>query len=264
MAHRPLLWVVLIIAVSIAGGATAQTQTTVSREIAPSGVLRVGMNAANPTLVTRSADGDVTGLSVDLGTFIAAKLGASFEPVVYASPATYTQSFGRGEWDIIVTGRNASAAKMVDFTADVILIEFVFVAAPGRVFADASQVDRPGIKIGVAGNASADVFLSRTLKSAELVRLAGDAAAAMDALRNGKADLYATITDTALAIAGAVPDAKIIPGVFTTVGFAVGTPKGLSSAAQTALGQIITEAKAVGIVQQAIAKAGLKGVRVAP
>lgn len=204
------------------------------------------------------------GLSVDLGTFIAAKLGATFEPVVYASPATYTQSFGSGEWDIIVTGRNSSAAKTVDFTADVILIEFVFVAASGRLFADAGQVDRRGIKMGVAGNASADVFLSRTLKSAELVRLAGDAAAGIDALRTGKADLYATITDTALVIADGVPGATIVPGVFTTVGFAVATPKGLSSAARTTLSQIITEAKAVGIVQQAIAKAGLKGVRVAP
>jgi polar amino acid transport system substrate-binding protein len=95
------------------------------------------MNAANATLVTRTADGNVTGLSVGLGTFIAAKLGVSFEPVVYASPATYTQSFGRGEWDIIVTGRNASAAELVHFTADVILIEFVFVAAPSRLFVDA-------------------------------------------------------------------------------------------------------------------------------
>ena len=264
MARTGRCWAILILAVYFASGAKTETQATVSRELAPAGTLRVGMNAANPTLVTRTADGNVTGLSVDLGTFIAAKLGASFEPVVYASPATYTQSFGRSEWDIIVTGRNASAAKMVDFTADVILIEFVFVAAPGRLFADAGQVDRPGIKIGVAGNASADVFLSQTLESAELVRLAGDAAAGMDALRTGKADLYATITDTALAIAGAVPGAKIVPGVFTTVGFAVATPKGLSSAAQATLGQIVTEAKAVGIVQQAIAKAGLKGVRVAP
>ena len=262
--HKPLLWAVLMMAVYVAGEATTQTPTTLSREIAPAGALRVGMNAANATLVTRTADGNVTGLSVDLGTFIAAKLGASFQPVVYASPATYTQSFGSGEWDIIVTGRNASAAELLDFMADVILIDFVFVAAPGRLFADAGQVDRPGIKIGVAGNASADVFLSRTLKSAELVRLAGDAAAGIDLLRTGKADLYATITDTALAIAAVVPGTKIVPGVFTTVGFAVATPKGLSSAAQTRLGQIITEAKAVGIVQQAIDKAGLKGVRVAP
>ena len=91
MARTGRCWAVLIMAVYIAGGATTQTQTTVSREIAPAGTLRVGMNAANATLVTRTADGNVTGLSVDLGTFIAAKLGASFKPVVYASPDVHTK-----------------------------------------------------------------------------------------------------------------------------------------------------------------------------
>jgi ABC-type amino acid transport substrate-binding protein len=69
------------------------------------------MNAANATLVTRAADGSVSGISVDLGKFIAEKLGLAFEPVVYATAAAYTESFGKGDWDIIVTGRNAFAAR---------------------------------------------------------------------------------------------------------------------------------------------------------
>ena len=260
--RKILLSIALVIAVHISGGALAQT--TVNTEIAPAGKLRVGMNAANATLVTRTADGNVSGISVDLGKFIAEKLGMSYEPVVYASAGPYTESFGKGEWDIIVTGRNAFAAKMVDFSPDVILIEYVFVAAPGREFADAGQVDRAGIKIGVGRNASADVFLSRTLKSAELVRVAGDIAVVIDLLRTGNADMYATITDNALGIADRLPGARIIPGVFNTVGFAVAIPKGRSSAAQSKLRQIVNDAKAAGIVQKAIEKSGLKGVRVAP
>jgi polar amino acid transport system substrate-binding protein len=143
-----LLSVALLIAIHVSGGALAQT--TVNTEIAPMGKLRVGMNAANATLVKRTADGKVSGISADLGRFIAEKLGMSYEPVVYASAGPYTESFGKGEWDIIVTGRNPFAAKMVDFSPDVILIEYVFVAAPKREFADANQVDRAGIKIGVA------------------------------------------------------------------------------------------------------------------
>ena len=214
--RKILMSIVLVIAAHMSGGAMAQM--IINTEIAPTGKLRVGMNAANPTLVTRTADGNVSGVSVDLGKFIAEKLGMSYEPVVYASPATYTESFGKGEWDIIVTGRNAFAAKMLDFSPDVILIESVFVAAPGREFADAGHVDRTGIKIGVARNASADVFLSVTLKSAELVRVAGDTATAIDLLRTGKADMYATITDDALLIADRLPGARIIPGVFNKIG----------------------------------------------
>ena len=260
--RKILLSVALLIAIHVSDGALAQT--TVNTEIAPMGKLRVGMNAANTTLVKRTADGNVSGISVDLGRFIAEKLGMSYEPVVYGSAGPYTESFGKGEWDIIVTGRNPFAAKMVDFSPDVILIEYVFVAAPGREFAGVDQVDRAGIKIGVARNASADMFLSRTLKSAELVRVAGDIAIAIDLLRTGKADMYATITDNALGIADRLPGARIIPGVFNTVGFAVAIPKGRSSAAKSKLTQIVNEAKAAGIVQKAIEKSGLKGVRVAP
>jgi polar amino acid transport system substrate-binding protein len=215
-------------------------------------------------LVTRTADGNVRGISVDLGKFIAEKLGMAYEPVVYASAATWTESFGKGEWDIGVTGRNATVGKLLDFGPDVILIESVFVAAPGLEFTHASQVDRTGVKIGVARNASADVFLSRTLKSAEIVRVGGDTSSAIDALRSGNVDMYATLTENASIVAERLPGAKIIPGVFNTVGFAVVMPKGRSSIAQTKLTQIVNDAKAAGIVQEAITKSGLKGVRVAP
>ncbi|MEO5739823.1 MAG: transporter substrate-binding domain-containing protein [Vicinamibacterales bacterium] len=153
---------------------------------------------------------------------------------------------------------------MVDFSADVILVEFRFNAAPGRQFADAGEVDRAGIRIGVARNASADEYVARTLTSAQLVRTAGDIAAGIDLLRNNQADIYATVTDTALAIANRLPGATLTPGVFNTVGFAVAIRKGRSSMARDRLAQIIREAKASGLLQQAIDQAGLRGVRVAP
>jgi polar amino acid transport system substrate-binding protein len=265
MNNRRSLLVALGLGALIAAMSTLITaQVNIINEIAPTGKLRVGMNGANPTLVTRTADGSVSGISVDLGRFIAEKLGLAFEPVVYATAAAYTESFGKGEWDIIVTGRNAFAAKMLDFSADVILIDFVFVAAPGREFANAGQVDQPGIKIGVGRNNSGDVFLSRTLKSAELVRGGGDTATGIDLLRTGGADLYATITAGALDIVAGLPGARVIPGVFETVTFAVAIPQGGSDPAQSKLMQIVNDAKATGMVQETIEKSGLKGARVAP
>lgn len=217
----------LVVAIST----VTTAQTSVITEIAPTGKLRVGMNAANANLVTRAADGSVSGVSVDLGKFIAEKLGLEFEPVVYPAAAAFTASFGKEEWDIIVTGRNPLAAKSVDFMQDVLLIDYMFIAAPGREFANAGQVDRPGIRIGVNRNASADAFLSRTLKSAELVRIAGGRATAIDLLRTGKIDLYAGTASSALKIADSLPGTKII-GTFRSVAFAVSIPKGRSSEAQ--------------------------------
>lgn len=235
----------------------------VDTEIVPTGKLRVGINGSNATLYTRAADGSASGISADLGRFIAEKLGVPFEPLVYSGAATYTASFGKGDWDIIVTGRNPLAATLVDFMPDVILIDYVYIAAPGREFADLGQVDRAGVRIGVPRNASADAFLSQRLKSAELVRVAGDADTAIEMLRDGKIDLYATGIDSVQKIANRLPGSKII-GVFETVAFAISTAKGWSPAAKSRLTQLVNEAKAAGIVQSAIEKSGLKGARAAP
>ncbi len=232
-------------------------------EIAPTGKFRVGMNANNSTLVTRNADGSVSGLSADLGRFIAGKLGTTYEAVVYDSAAPFTASFHKSEWDIILTGKNAVVAKLLDFSADLFLIEYVYVAAPGCEFADPAQVDRPGIRIAVPRNASADVFLSRTLKSAQLVRVDGDLDAGIELLRAGKAEVYATNINSAQLMVSHMPEAKVL-GAFQTVVFAVAMQKGRSAAAQEKLTHWVNEAKAVGLVQAALERAGAKDVRIAP
>src|SRR6185503_15695425 len=103
-------------------------------DITPTGKFRVGMNGANATHVIRAADGTVSGLSADLGRFIAGKLGVPFEPVLYASSAPFTESFTRSEWEIVLTGRNPFAATKVEFLTDVFLIDYVYVAARGAEF----------------------------------------------------------------------------------------------------------------------------------
>jgi polar amino acid transport system substrate-binding protein len=101
-------------------------------------------------------------------------------------------------------------AGKADFGPDLVLIDLMYVAAPGREFANAAQVDRPGVKIGVGRNSGADQFLSRTLKSAELVRPSGGGT---EALRSGKADVWAANASNVQGVADALPGAKVVPGV---------------------------------------------------
>ncbi len=258
--RRILLPAVILIATQISGGALAQPAP--SSEIAPLGKLRVGMTA-NRVLMTQTPDRRVSGFGPDLGKFIAERLGVPFEPVIYANPEAYTQSFGKGEWDIAIGGRSPLAAEKADFSSDLLLIEYMFIAAPGREFADAAQVDRPGIKVGVALNSGADQFLSKTLKFAELVRPA-PGVTAIEMLRSGKADVYAASGQMIYTVADGLPGAEIVPGLFNTGGLAVASPKGRSSAVQGKLAEIVYEAKRTGVVRKAIEQAGLRGVRVAP
>jgi polar amino acid transport system substrate-binding protein len=258
--RRILLWAIILIAASIRGGALAQP--AISSELAPLGKLRVAMNGGSPELVKRTSDGNlVGGVAVDVGKFIAAKLGVSFELIAYANADAYTQSFGTGEWDIAIGPPTPLVAEKADFSPDLMLLDLMYVAAPGREFADAAQVDRPGVKIGVGRNSGADQFLSRTLKSAELVRPGGGG---IEALRSGKADVWAANASNVQAVADALPGAKVVPGAFTTVRFTVALPKGRSSAAQAKVADIVNEARKIGVVRKAIEQAGMKGVRVAP
>jgi len=222
------------------------------------------MIGANPLLVTPKPDGSVSGVAVDLGQFIAEKLGVAFEPVIYATAEMYTQSFGKGEWDMAIGARTPAAAEKFDFSPDIMLVDSMYVAAPGRAFADASHVDRPGVKVGVVQNGALEQLLSRTLKSAELVRVPGTVESAIETLRSGKADVYASNAQFVQAIADGLPGVQIIPGALNTVGIAVVLPKGRSSAAQGTLADIVNEAKGTGIMQKAIEALGLRGVRVAP
>ena len=170
--RRIMMLAILLIATSMLRG--AQGQPAISSEIAPTGKLRVAMNGGNPVLVRRTPDKKVVGgVAVNVGKYIAEKLGVPFELVPYPNANAYTQSFGKEEWDIGFGSPTPLVADKADFIMDLVLADFVFVAAPGREFADASQVDRPGVKIGVGTKSLSDQFLSRTLKSAELVRVAG-------------------------------------------------------------------------------------------
>lgn len=260
---RKLLLMLGTFALVPAFSTVASAQTNVINEIAPTGKLRVGINGSNPTLYARAADGSASGIAANLGKFIAEKLGMPFEPLVYTGAGTFPASFGKGEWDIIVTGKNPLAAKFVDFMPDVIMIDYVFLAAYGREFSDSSQVDRAGVKIGVPLGASADAFLSQRLKSAELVRLRTSIDALVEMLRDRKIDLYASGIDSVQVLANRLPESKVI-GTFETVVFAISTPKGLSPEAKRKLTQVVNEAKAAGIVQKAIDDSGRKGVRAAP
>ncbi|MFH0900878.1 MAG: hypothetical protein V2A73_09640, partial [Pseudomonadota bacterium] len=113
------------------------------------------MNGGNPVLLKQAPDGKmVGGVALDVGKFIAAKLGVSFEPVAYTNSGTWTQSFGKGEWDIAIGPPAPLVAEKADFGPDLLLVDHVYTAAPGREFADAAHVDQPGVKIGTGRNSA--------------------------------------------------------------------------------------------------------------
>jgi len=257
-----LLLGILLITSLVPRGALGQS--AIIAEIAPTARLRVAMNAGTPVLLMRTLDGKITGgVGLEVGKFIAERLGVPFELVSYPDSSRYTQSFGKAEWDIGFGVRTPLVAEKADFIVDLLLNDYLYVAAPGREFADAAQVDRPGVKIGVGQDSSSDQFLSRTLKSAELVRRSG-VDQSIEAMRSGQVDVWAASASNVEQLADRLPGAKIVPGTFTIDRTMVILPKGRSSAAQAKVVEIVDEAKKTGVVRKALEKTGVRGVRAAP
>ena len=249
---------------TVAWQPASRAQQPPASELAPQGKLRVGLLGYNPVLLTRKADGAIDGVSVRLGQFIAEKLGVAFEPVVYTTPQAGVDSYSTNQWEILIGPRSPATEQKMDFSSDFMLVDNLYIARQGVNFADATQVDRPGIRIGVAQNGVPDQFLTRSLKSAELVRVAAPVEIAVETLRSGSADVFASNGQIVYAVAAELPAAKVVPGTWLSVRMAIAIPKGKAPAAISKLSEIVDLAKSSGLVQKAIDDAGLKAVHVPP
>ena len=197
---RLLLSVALL--ASLSGAAFGQTAP--ASEIAPSGKLRVGMIAIAV----------LGGVAEPVAKFIGQKLGVAVEPVMYASPGAYLQSFGKDEWDVAIGPRVLAPADKADSTADLWVINLVYVAAPGKDFPDIASVDKPGVKIGTISGAPSDRVLTREIKSAEIVRIPlspNIAADAAELLGSGKADVFGADSGVGYPAAEALPGPRSCP-----------------------------------------------------
>jgi len=259
--RRILLLGLTLIAITIPRGALGQSAIT--SEIAPTGKLRVAMNTGTPVLLMRTADGKITGgVGVQVGRFIAEKLGVSFELIPYPNSEAYVQSFGKGEWDVGFGTRTPLVAEKASFIVEVLLNDYLYAAAPGREFADARQVDRAGVKIGVGKDSLSDQYLSKELKAAELIRRSG-VDQSIEAIRDGHVDVWAASAGNIEQLVARLPGTKIVSGAFTSDPVMVIVPKDRSSASQAKIVEIVNEAKKNGVLEKALKETGVKGVRAA-
>src|SRR5260370_19025535 len=135
--------------------------------VAPTRELRAALIASNPVLVARGADGELGGVSVELARALAAKLGVPLRLMAYDNPARYNESLGKGEWDIGLAARDPARGEYLAFSDVFMEVDNGYVARPGAPLKAADEVDRAGIKVGVAQGSAPDGFLARTLMAAD-------------------------------------------------------------------------------------------------
>ena len=228
--------------------------------LVPKGELRVAVVMSNAALIKRDVNGQLEGVAVDIANALAATLGVPSRVVPYENVTRYNMSLGKDEWDISIGPRDLSRTSQVGFSDVFMEADNSYVAKSGVSLRSAQDVDRPGIKVAVAQGSALDGYLTRAIKSAEIVRVPAGTAAAREALTFGRADVYAESTALAYRIAAEVPGASVLVGTLNTVQLTIGLPKA-NIEALPALNDFLASAKRDGTVADAIKRAGLRGVR---
>ena len=235
----------------------------VRSELAPSGTLRAGINLANFLLVTgRSPEGDPEGVAPDMAAEIARRLDLPIAYVPFETPAKLADAAGDDVWDIGLIGAEPARAQTIAFTAAYTEIEATYLVAGDSALGEVEDVDREGVRIAVAGGSAYDLFLSRSLEHAELVRASG-LDGSFDLFVEQKLDALAGLRPRLISDVERLPGARILDGRFTAVQQAVGTPRPRERGAAF-LREFVEEAKASGLVQRLIDRHRVRGLSVAP
>jgi len=203
----------------------AQAQTEAASQLTSKSELRAGLIVSNPVLVTRGADGQLGGVSVELARALAAKINVPVRLIPYENPARYNDSLGKDEWDIGLAARDPSRAQHLAFSDVFMEVDNGYVGRPGLPLKTVEEVDRPGVKLAVAQGSAPDGFLTRTIKNAEIVRLPGGLVPAREALSAGRADVYGENIHLAYRIAADLAGATVLEGRFNVVQMSIAVPK---------------------------------------
>jgi polar amino acid transport system substrate-binding protein len=232
-------------------------------ELAPTGVVRAGINLSNFLLVSgKSAVGEPEGVAPDMAREIAERLGVPVAYVTYARPGELADAAGQGVWDIGLIAAEPARAETIAFSPAYAEIEAMYLVHADSPLRSIEEVDRPGVRIAIAARSAYDLFLTRHLHQAELVR-APSLDASFDLFVAARLDALPGLRPRLLQDIEKLPGARILDGRFTAVQQAVGTAKANETGARF-LRDFIEDAKASGLVGRLIERHQIRGLSVAP
>ena len=236
---------------------------TTKAELVPTGTLRVGVNLGNFLLVNKDpAGGAPRGIVPDLAQELGRRIGAPVELVTFAGAGETADGAQSGAWDVAFIGAEPQRAEQIAFTPAYLEIPATYLVPAGSTIKSLAEVDRPGVRIAVSARSAYDLYLSRNLKHAELVRAEG-IPASYDLFVARKLDVLAGLLPRLVADVERLPGARVLEGKFTAVQQAIGTPKARAAAAEY-LREFVSDIKASGLIARLIERHGAKGVNVAP
>lgn len=266
LSRRTVLAAALLLAIS--GPAIGQSPPTaitpeIAKNLAPTGRLRAAINLGNGVLAQGTAEAP-RGLSVDLARELAKRTSLPLDLVAFDAAGKVFDALKTGAWDIAFMAREPRRADEVDFTAPYVEIEGTYMVLLDSPLKSVADVDKTGIRIALGLGSAYDLYLTRTIKNATLVRAhTGGGRAMIDLFLKEKLEAAAGVKQALVAYAKTDPKVRVMDGRFQTIEQAMGTPKGRTAAAAY-LRTFVEDMKASGFVADGLKRSGQEATVAVP
>ena len=233
-------------------------------DLAPSGSLRAAINVGNAVLAARPAapGGAPTGISVDLAHELARRLGVPLTLVVFDAAGKVVEAGKTGDWDIAFVALDPARAAEISQSPPYVQIEGAYLVRNDSPLKSNEEVDRKGHRVVVGRNSAYDLYLTRALKQAEIVRTP-TSATVVDTLMNENYEVAAGVKQALENDARRVPGVRLLPGRFMVINQAMASQRGKEAGARY-VREFIEEMKASGFVAKAIERHKQPSAVVAP
>jgi polar amino acid transport system substrate-binding protein len=251
--------VLLLIASCLPLAAEPAVTSDVIKALAPTGKLRAAINYGNAVLVQKGANGEPAGVSPELARQLAKTLNVPLDIVTYTSAGKTFEAAKKNEWDVAFFAIDPVRGADVEFTAPYVLIQGTYLVLKSSPLKTVGDVDKPGMRIGVGKGSVYDLYLTRNLKNATLVRNPkGGGAGGVEPFLEQKLDAAAGVREALEMYAADHPDVRVMSDSFQEIRQAMVTPKGRGTAGVTYLRAFVEEQKANGFVAHALKRSGQK------
>jgi polar amino acid transport system substrate-binding protein len=231
---------------------------------APTGILRASINLGNPILANRHpSTGEPFGVSIDLANALAERLGVGIELVVFDAAGKSVEAVRGEQADVGFFAIDPVRGEGIAFTAPYVLIEGSYLVPEGSALRSNDEVDRRGVRVTVGKGSAYDLFLTRELQHAEIVR-APTSPTVVDVFVEQKLEVAAGVKQQLEADLARYPGHRLLPGRFMVIQQAMGLPQSRGTEAAHYLAQFVEDMKASGWVAQALMRHRIQGASVAP
>jgi polar amino acid transport system substrate-binding protein len=230
----------------------------------PTGKLRASINLGNPILANRDpVSGEPFGVSIDLARAFAERLGVDLELVVFDAAGKSVEAVNEERADIGFFAVDPLRGQAISFTAPYVLIEGFYLVRDESPITRNADVDHAHNRVAVGKGSAYDLFLTRELKAAQIVR-APTSPTVVQTFIEQDLEVAAGVKQQLESDARKTPGLRLLDERFMVIQQAMGTPKTRGEGAANALREFVEEMKRSGFVAASLERHGIVGASVAP